>query len=120
MALHVAYGTWGTLCLSCAGQSKISAAQLEELWYLEIQVFYNFSSSNWNHNIQPRSTAFIVGGIGAANQERGPNILGTTQKEIKLSVPHVTHCFKGLSEAESYSGIRQGVNKPSIASWGSS
>lgn len=28
------------------------------------------------------------------------------KERVKLSVPHGIHCFKGLSKAESYSGVR--------------
>lgn len=74
----------GVLCASAVrGKVKLVPLSRKSCGILKYKFSINFSSSNWNHNFQPRTTAFVVGGIGAANQERGPNILGTTQKENK-------------------------------------
>lgn len=77
-----------TLCLNCQGQIKICAAQLEDLWYLEIQAYSWFFllvlESQW-----PGQKCYVYyGGTKAANQEWAPSILETTQRDNKtLSSP---------------------------------
>lgn len=79
---------------------------------LKFKFTTNFSPFCSNHNDQPRSVIFIMVVLKLSTTNEALKYWEKHKGRVKFSFPHGIHCFKGLSRAESYSGGRQGVNKP--------
>lgn len=95
-----------TLCLKYRGKLKLALLSWKICGILKYKFIINFSSWCWNHNGQPRNAVFIMVVPKLQTKNELPAYWKQHKERIKLSLPHSINCFKGLSKAESYSGIR--------------